>query len=128
MTTAIGRTITTMMKTTGATMKTVAITTTAELTITVAVMTIAGGMIIVAATTTVVTKITVVMRITIGKMTIFRMIIATTDNRETLKGTTDRKMSARSDGVLPTTIGGGPALQEPNHRVRRNNTNGNLYQ
>ena len=53
--------------------------------------------------------VTVVTRITTGKMTIVGTTIATVDNCETPKGTTDRKMSARSDEVLPTTIEEGPA-------------------
>ena len=97
-------------------MKTVAITATAE------AMTITEGTIIAIATT-----ITVITRNTIGKITIVGTIIATADNRGTTKGTTDRKMYARSDGVHPTTIGGGPAPQGLNHRVHMSIKNGNWY-
>ena len=110
MTTTIGRTTTTATKTTGATMTTVGIMTTAgetsttEVTITAEAMTIAP------------TTITVVTRSTIGRMTIVGTITVTVDNRGTTKGTTGRKMYARSDGIHPTTIGGGPAPQGLNHR------------
>ena len=60
-------------------------------------------------------------------MTIVGMTIATADNRETPKGTTDRKMSAKSDGVLRTTIDEDLALQGPNHHGRRNSKSGNWY-
>ena len=122
MTTAIGRTITTTMKTTCAMKTTVTITTTARVT------TIAEGTIIAAATTIAAMTITVFMRNTIGRMTIVGTIIATADNRGTTKGTIDRKMYARSDGVHPITIGEGPAPQGLNHRVRRSIKNGNWYQ
>ena len=95
----------------------------AEVTVTAEATTITEVMIIATATTTTGTTITVITRIvTIGKMTIIGAMIVTADNRGTTKGTTDRKMYAMSDGVLPTTIGGGPALQGLNHRIRRNNT------
>ena len=110
MTTAIARTITTAMKTTGATITTIAITTTGGEMTTTEVTISAEGTTIAAATTTAVTIITVVTRITIGKMTIVGRIIATANNRGTTKGTTDRKMYARSDGVLPTRA---PARSEP---------------
>ena len=121
MTTAIGRTITTTMKTTCAMKTTVTITTTARVT------TIAEGTIIAAATTIAAMTITVVTRITTGRMTIVGTIIATSDNRETTKGNTDRKMYARSDGAHLTTIGEGPAPQGRNHRVHRSTKNGNWY-
>ena len=100
-------------------MPTVTIMTTAWETTTVEVTTIAEGTIITA------TIITVVTRNTKGKMTIIRTIIETTDNRGTTKGTTDRKIYARRNGVHPTTIGGGPTPQGLNHRVRRSSKNGN---
>ena len=87
--TAIGRTITTMTKNTGATTTTIAITTTTgltitvEATITVGAMTNTEGTIIATATTIAATTITVVTRNTIGRMTIVGTIIATSDNRGT---------------------------------------------
>ena len=86
------------------------------------------GTIIAAATTIAATTITVVTKRTIGKMTIVGTIIATDDHQGTTNGTKNRNMYARSDGLHPTTIGGGPALQGLNHRVRRSNKNDNWYQ
>ena len=69
--------------------------------------------------------ITAVMMITTGRMTIVGTTIATADNHETPKGTTDRKMSARSDGALRTTIDEDLDPQGPNHRDHRNSKNDN---
>ena len=71
--------------------------------------------------------ITAVMMITTGRMTIVGTTIATADNHETPKGTTGRKMSERSDGVLHTTIEEDLAPQEPNHHGRKNSKSGNWY-
>ena len=114
MTTVIGRTITTATKTIGATMTTTAITTIVE------------GTTIAAMTTT------VAMRSTIGRMIIVVTIIATTitptnDTQEITKGTTGRKMSARSDGVHPTTTGEGHAPQGLNHHFIKSIKNENWY-
>ena len=71
--------------------------------------------------------ITAVMMITIGRGTIVGTTIETVDNHETPKGTTDRKMSARSDGALRTTIDQELDPQGPNHRNRRKSKSGNWY-
>ena len=122
MTTAIGRTINTAAKTTGVTTTTVAITTIAE------GMIMAEGTIIAAGTTIATTTITVATRNTIGRMIIIGTIITTADNRATTKGTTDRKMYAKSDKAHRTTIREGPTPQGLNHRVRMSIKNGNWYQ
>ena len=126
MTTAIGRTITTTTRTTCATTTTTAITTMDE------VRTIAEGTIIIAATTIAATTTTVAMRSTIGRMIIVVTIIATTitptnDTQEITKGTTGRKMSARSDGVHPTTTEEGHAPQGLNHHFIKSIKNENWY-
>ena len=105
-----------MRMTTGVMMPTVATTTSVE------------GTTIAAVTTTAEMTITTVMMITTGRMTIVGTIIATSDNRETTKGNTDRKMYARSDEAHLTTIGEGPAPQGRNYRVHRSTKNDNWYQ
>ena len=79
------------------------------------------GTTIATVTTTAEMTITAVMMITTGRMTIVGTTIATADNHETPKGTTDRQMSARSDGALRTTIDEDLDLEGPNHHGHRNN-------
>ena len=114
MTTAIGGTITTAMKTTGVRMTTVAITTTAE------VMTIA-------ATTTTVATMSTVGRMIIVVMIIAKTIIPIDGTQEIPKGTTGRKTYTKRDGVHPTITGEGHIPHGPNHHAPRNNKNVNGY-
>ena len=126
-TTVIGRRITITTKTTGAMMPTVAITTTGGERTTAATTISAEGTTIAAVITTAEMTITAVTMTTTGRMTIVGTTIATTGNHETPKGTTDRKMSARSDGALRTTINEDLDPQGPNHNDHRNNKSGNWY-
>ena len=81
----------------------------------------------IAAVTTTEMTITAIMMITTGRMTIVRTTIATADNHETPKGTTDRKMSAKINGALRTTIDEDLDLEGPNHHGHRNNKSSNWY-
>ena len=126
MTIVIGRTITTATTTTGVMTTTIATTTIAE------VRTTADGTNIAAASTIAATTTTIVTRSTIGRMTIVVTIIATTTfptdgTQGTTKGTTGRKMYARSDGVYPTTTRKDHAPEGLNHLVRGSIKKSNWY-
>ena len=115
------------MKTIGTMMPTVAIMTTDEERTTAATTISAEGMAIAAVTATAEMTITAIMTITIGRMTIGGTTMAIADNDETLKGTTDHKMSARSNGGLRTTTYEDLDLHGSNHHGRRNSKSGNWY-
>ena len=80
-----------------------------------------------AETTTDEMTIIVVVMITTTRRIIVGTTIRTADNHGTPKGITDRKMSARSDGALRTTIDEDLDSQGPNHLDRRNSKNSNWY-
>ena len=81
----------------------------------------------IAAVTTTEMTITAIMMITTGRMTIVGTTIAIADNHETPKGTTDHKMSAKSNGALRTTIDEDLDPQGLKHHGRMNSKSGNWY-
>ena len=82
---------------------------------------------IAAETTTGEMTIIAVTMITTGRKIFGGTTIGTADNQGTPKGIISRKMSARSDGALRTTIDEGLDPQGPNHRDHRNSKSGNWY-